>query len=95
VLDDVQNWQSAVSGPRIGELNAISLFFLWPPIVMGRPLYFCPVISIILSSFKPALCNRAGHIYFHPVVSSFFPSANLRGRRLDVCRASTHGVALV
>jgi len=73
VLDDVQNWQSSVSGPRIGELNAISLFFLWPPIVMGRPLYFCPVISIILSSFMAALCNRAGHVYFHPVVSSFFP----------------------
>jgi len=46
--------------------------------------------------FMVALCNRADHIYFHPVVccsSSFFlfSSPNLSGRRLDVC----HGVALV
>ena len=34
-----------------------------------------------------ALCNRAGHIYFHP--------PNLSGRRLDICHISTHGVALV
>jgi len=38
---------------------------------------------------------------FHPVVSSFyfllsfFSSPNLSGRRLDVYRTSTHGVALV
>jgi len=43
-----------------------------------------------------ALCNRAGHIYFHPVVcSSFFSSPNLSGQRLDVYHTSTHGVALV
>jgi len=44
------------------------------------------------------LCNRAGHIYFHPAVSfylSFFSSPNLCGHRLDVYRTSTHGVALV
>jgi len=42
------------------------------------------------------LCNRAGHIYFHPVVSSFFlfPSPNLSGWRLDVYHMSTHGVAV-
>ena len=41
-------------------------------------------------------------IYFHPVVSflllllsSFFSSPNLSGRRSDVCHTSTHGVALV
>jgi len=50
--------------------------------------------------FMVALCNRADHIYFHPVVCSFFflfflSSPNLSGRRLDVCRTSTHGVALV
>ena len=38
-----------------------------------------------------ALCNRTGHIYFHPVVSSIFllssffiSSPNLSRRRLDV-----------
>jgi len=43
-----------------------------------------------------ALCNKAGHIYFHPVVcSSFFLySPNLSRRRLDVYHTSTHGVAL-
>jgi len=53
-------------------------------------------------SFTAALCNRAGHIYFHPVVCFsfffFFPrliSPNLSGRRLHVCHTSTHGVALV
>jgi len=52
-----------------------------------------------ISSFVAALCNRVGHIYFHPVVSSFFffcfSSHNLSGRRLDVYDTSTHGVALV
>jgi len=46
-----------------------------------------------------ALCNRASHIYFHPVVSYsslfFFSSPNLSGRRLDIYHTSTHGVALV
>ena len=44
-----------------------------------------------------ALCNRADHIYFHPVVCSFFffSSPNFSGRRLDVCHTSTHVVALV
>ena len=40
---------------------------LWPPYVIGGPLYFCPVVS-----FMVALCNRADHIYFHPVSSFFF-----------------------
>jgi len=48
--------------------------------------------------FMVALCNRADHIYFHPVICSsffFFSSPNLSGRRLDVCHTSTHGVALM
>jgi len=55
----------------------------------------------LLYFFMVALCNRADHIYFHPVVSfhllssSFFSSPNLSGRRLDVYHTSTHGVALV
>jgi len=29
-------------------------------------------INVTCISFMAALCNRAGHIYFHPVLSSFF-----------------------
>jgi len=43
-----------------------------------------------------ALCNRAGHIYFHSVVcSSFFLSSpNLSHRKLDVYHTFTHGANL-
>ena len=53
-------------------------------------------LSVVLIVMA-ALCNRAGQIYFHAVVSStffFFSSPNLSGRRLDVYHTSTHGVAL-
>jgi len=48
-------------------------------------------------SFMVTLCNRADHIYFHPVICSFFflsffSSPNLSHHRLDVCHTSTHGV---
>jgi len=45
-----------------------------------------------------ALCNRADHyIFAMRVLSSsfFFSSPNFSGRRLDIYRTSTHGVALV
>jgi len=44
-----------------------------------------------------ALCNRADHYIFALwfLLSSFFSSPNLSGRRLDVYHTSTHGVALV
>ena len=61
-------------------------------------LAVCLVLSLSsLTYYVAALCNRAGHIYFHPVVSSlfFFSSPSLTGRRLDVYHTSTHGVALV
>ena len=47
--------------------------------------------------FMVALCNRADHIYFHPVSSFFFffSSPNLSSRRLDVYHTSAHGVVLV
>ena len=51
--------------------------------------------------FMVALCNRADHIYFHPVsfffffLLLFFSSPNLSGRRLDVYHTLAHGVALV
>jgi len=45
----------------------------------GGALYFCPVVSFLLSSF------------FHLL----FSSPNLSGRRLDVYHTLAHGVALV
>ena len=44
-----------------------------------------------------AVCNRAGHYIFALwfLLSSFFPSPNLSGRKFDVYRTSAHGVALV
>jgi len=45
-----------------------------------------------------ALCNRADHyifMLFLLLLSSFFSSPNLRGRRLDVYHTLAHGVALV
>ena len=57
---------------------------------------FCDITDRrTLGIFMAALCNRAGHIYFHPVVSSFFSSPNISGRRLDVYHTSTHGVAFI
>ena len=59
-------------------------YCLWPPYVIGRPLYFCPVVSI----FMVALWNRADHYIFMlwfvllPLLSSFFSSPNLSRRRL-------------
>ena len=54
--------------------------FLWPPYVIGGPLYFCPVVSFyLLSSFYLLL----------------FFSPNLSGHRLDVYHTLSHGVALV
>jgi len=44
------------------------------------------------------LWNRADHYIFvlwFLLLSFFFSSPNLSGRRLDVCPTSTHGVALV
>ena len=57
-----------------------------------------PFKEVCLMLIMAALCNRAGHLYFHPVVSFFFffySSPNLSRRRLDAYHTSTHGVALV
>ena len=59
-------------------IKYITTVYLWPPYVIGGPLYFCPVVS-----------------FFFFLLSSFFSSPNLSGRRLDVYHTSTHGVALV
>jgi len=53
--------------------------YLWPPYVIGGPLYFCPVISIFYLS----------SIFY------LFSSPNLSGHRLDLYHTSTHGVAVV
>ena len=43
-----------------------------------------------------ALCDRADHnIFMLFLLSSFFSSPNLSGRRLDVYHTLAHGVALV
>jgi len=43
------------------DADIIFLSCLWPPIVMGRPLYFCPVVSAIFYllrlSFFPRLIS--------------------------------------
>jgi len=53
-------------------------------------------IPLMGQFFKVALCNRADHyIFVRLFLSSFFPSPNLSGRRLDVYHTLTHGVALV
>jgi len=39
---------------------------------LWHAIIFLPCGFFYLLSFMAALCNRAGHIYFHPVVSSFF-----------------------
>ena len=63
------------------RLHGSRCHLLWPPYVIGGPLYFCPVVSFLLPSSSSS--------------SSFFSSPNLSGRRSDVCHTSTHGVALV
>jgi len=46
---------------QVDEVCVIDL--LWPPYVIGGPLYFCPVISIFLSSIYPFFSspNLGGH----------------------------------
>jgi len=58
--------------------------WLWPPIVMGRPLYFTPVVSIFFFFLSS----------FFLLSFFFFSSLNFSGRRLDVYHTSTYGVAL-
>ena len=72
-----------------------------PPTIMLSWQNVFAFVFFQITSFMAALCNRAGHIYFHPVVcSSFFflfflSSPTLSRRRLDVYHTCTHGVALV
>ena len=52
---------------------------LWPPYLIGQAIIFF-ALWFLSSSF---------------LLSFFFSSPNLSGRRLDVYHTSTHGVALV
>jgi len=65
------------------------------------PVLLVIIIIIIIIIIMAALWNR-GAIIFLPcgyylsiILSIFFSSPNLSGRRLDVYHTSTHGVALV
>ena len=42
-----------------GAIIFLPCDFLWPPYVIGGPLYFCPVISIFLLLFFPRLISAA------------------------------------
>jgi len=100
------NKSSFPSTPYIQPLAS-----LFPISIAVVPLYsaylgcvcLCVLVCFflcVLLLFMVALCNRADHIYFHPVsfillLLSFFSSPNLSGRRLDVHHTSAHGVALV
>jgi len=54
-------------------------------------VYTVPVLLVMV-----ALCNRADHyIFILFLLSSFFSSPNVSGRRLDVYHTLAHGVALV
>ena len=56
-----------------------------------------PVTLCCMFLIMVALCNRADHYIFILFLSSssFFPSPNLSGRRLDVYHTLAHGVTLV
>jgi len=47
-----------------GNIDSV-LLLLWSPYVIGQTIIFS-------SCFMVALCNRADHIYFHPVSFFFF-----------------------
>ena len=72
--------ESTTQTAVLGRLMAES-HFLWSPYVIGQTIIFLP-------------CDFYLSIYLL-LLSSFFSSPNLSGRRLDVYHTSTHGVASV
>ena len=62
-------WSSASYNSRlrrkVSKVNSYDRPYLWSPYVIGRPYIFS-------CCFMVALCNRADHIYFHPVSFFFF-----------------------
>jgi len=74
---------------RVWSILRILSFRLCVLFLHDMCVYFDVCCTMSFSLFMATLCtgNRAGHIYFHPVVcSSFF---------LDVGYISTHGAAFV
>jgi len=63
-----------------GGISVLLTDLLWPPYVIGQAIMFLPCGFFLLSS----IC-----------LLFFYSSPNLSGRRLDVYRTSTYGVALV
>ena len=51
--------------------------------------------SVTANIIMAVLLSRCGHYISVLLLSSFFSSPNLSGRRLQVYHTSTHGVALV
>ena len=54
------------------RLVASSLSSYWTSTATGLTLYQPRWVLFSFVFFMAALCNRAGYIYFHPVVCSFF-----------------------
>ena len=52
-----------------------TIFFVMAALRSRCGHYFCPVVSY----FMIALCNRADHIYFHPVVCYGHPAYSRYG----------------
>ena len=71
------------------EMYTLHSLFYTDKIKNVRCTFHCAFRRPPPSWFMAALCNRAGHIYFHAVVSSsfffffFFSLPNLSSRRLD------------
>ena len=89
---------SAVAEPACIELRLAMAWLTPQRVLSSKSRLLLRWAATVL--FMVALCNRADHIYFHPVVSFyllsfFYSSPNLSRRRLDVCHTSTHSVALV
>jgi len=91
-------------GPR--QRNTLMLLIKMPAMVTVyrvhcRTLYFLPriicLIIMCIGIIMVALCNRADHYIFilFLLLSSFFSSPNLSGRKLDVYHTLAHDVALV
>jgi len=62
------HWQNTYEKYWVTTSSQLSVCqLLWPPYGIRQVIIFSS-----RSLFMAALCNRAGHIYFHPVVSFFF-----------------------
>jgi len=67
--------------------------------LLPQQAYHTESMGLCFAVVMAALCNRETiyifMLWFVLSSSSFFSSPNLSRHRLDVCRTSTHGVALV